>query len=863
VRKLTLLVALCALLVIALVWFGHSGRGVPLEVPERAATVDVPAPTPALAQEAVTRLIDAPPPVQREVVAAAPEPAALARPVDTSIVFGLVVDGDDRPLTGVVVRLCAWKVWAEGVDVPRLSGKYDHRGWELTTGADGRFRFDVPTPTVEQTWLTLEPDPFHDSARVFFGGKNPGARARLHAGDNDMGTTRLIATGAIRGSVRDESGAPIAEARLVPGSERSTTISREATTDAGGNFVAGHLPAGPIGINAQAESFLSEFRKPIEVVLDRYTDHVDFVLRKAPSLGGTVVDDTGKPIEGVKLWGWPKSSGAGAGGKTLVDGSFTIYLPQDEPYTMEATRDGFEPFGVGDRSTTYAPGARDLRFVMKRLDASTLLVIDARTSQPITKFGHEVLPNMSDHTEHSSYTGVRTPTPVKHPDGRVAVSFRPGIDVVDVGAPGYESQRFDPKPGVPPDGVFVVKLVQTAGVSGRVQVAGVPVAGITIRLERGRMDRLGKGESESTTRRFMPDRDGASLGTSAADGSFLLEAAQSGMYRLIARSSSGEVASVKPFSVKSGKAVDLGTIDLVTGATIRGTVLVPAGRSVAGLTIRIDEQRFGAEQPTNAEGRFRFEGQSAGTHWLFVDDASGAIAEVPPVEVQLSAGEVRDVEIDARNHGTCSVELTILIGGRPAANASVELVRDKKPGRGLSGNMRLGNTDKDGHIVASAPLARGLAVAINTPDDLRFEHPTARLDLTLDARIVETIRFETGSIVLVLPPALSLPKKSNVRLELTSPGAGGGAFPMSRSLDLVNGATENARAHATDGGHQLRFDDVLAGDWQIKFDVSDQDDPMEKVQIDARSYETRRKTVCSATGTAQLTPGQTVTVELH
>jgi hypothetical protein len=526
---------------------------------------------------------------------------------------------------------------------------------------------------------------------------------------------------------------------------------------------------------------------------------------------------------------------------------------------MEVTRDGFEPFGTNDRSTRYAPGTHDLRFVLKRLEASILLVVDAKTSKPITKFGHVMLPNMSDHAQHSSFTDVRDPTPVDHADGRVAVSFRPGIDVVDVGAPGYAATRFDPEPGPPPDGVFVVKLVSNAGISGRVQLAGAPAAGVALRLERGRMDRGEESTTEAATQRFSPDREGASAGTSAADGAFVLECAKPGMYRLIARASSGEVASVKPFFVKTGTAVDLGTIDLVLGATVHGLVFVPAGRSVAGLEVRLDEANFGEKQVTNAEGRFRFDGLVAGTHRFFLGDVPGSIGEVPPVDVQILSGDVRDVQIDARDHGTCRVDLTIVIGDRPAANASVDLTRDRKLGR----NIRLGSTDKDGHIVASAPLARGLGVVVSTADRLWLEHPTARLDLTLDARIVETIRFETGSIVLVLPPGLSLPKKSNVRLEFTSPGAESGAFPSSRSLDIVNGATDNAHALATDGGHQLRFDDVLAGDWQIKFDVSDQDDPMEKVQIDARSYQTRRKTVFSATGTAQLMPGQTVTVELH
>jgi hypothetical protein len=854
VRKLVLLVALCMLAVVVLWWLGKFRREVPVASPAHLDSAAVTAP--ALDSAASLREIDTPDPVPRQAVAAPAKTDLRAGTSETCIVFGRAVDESDHPLAGVVVRLAAYKVWAEGVDIPRLSGKYDMRGWEVMTGEDGRFRFETPKPTAEITALTLEPDPFHDSARMWFGGKNPEAKASLQVGDNDLGAIRLVATGAIRGSVRDEAGAPIADAKLVLGSERSQTLSRDATSDAAGNFVLGHSPAGPMGLNAEAASYLSEFRKPIDVALGRFTDHVDFVLRKAPTLTGTVVDDTGKPIEGVKLWGWPQTSGAGAGGKTLADGSFTIFLPQAEPYTLEATRDGFEPFGVDDRSTHYAPGTRDLRFVMKRLESLTLLVIDDRTSQPITKFGHEVLPNMSDHAPHSSFTDVRNPSPVAHADGRVVISFRPGIDVVDVGAPGYESERFDPEPGIPPDGVLVVKLVPTASVFGVVRLGGVPTGGIALRLEAGHLEPADSGVSPSATKHFAPERDGASLATSGADGSFRFDRTARGMYRLIARAGSGEAASVNAFSVAASASIDLGTIDLVAGAAVRGVVLVPPGRRAAGLTVSADQEHFGEKQVTDAEGRFRFDGMIAGEHQLFLLDAPGSIGEVPPVDLQLAAGEVREIQIDARDYGTCQIDLTIWIGEHVASNALVELTRDRKLGRAI----RLGTTDKEGHIVSPAPLAKAVGLRVLTSDRLWLEHPTARFDLTLDARIVETVRFEVASLVLELPQAVTMPAKSSLRLELT-PSAGG--RPQTRYINLVNGATTDARTSATQGGHRLHFDDLLAGDWQLVFDIADAADPMEMVQIDARTQQSRRKKVYTATSAVRLVTGQAATVELH
>ena len=80
---------------------------------------------------------------------------------------------------------------------------------------------------------------------------------------------------------------------------------------------------------------------------------------------------------------------------------------------------------------------------------------------------------------------------------------------------------------------------------------------------------------------------------------------------------------------------------------------------------------------------------------------------------------------------------------------------------------------------------------------------------------------------------------------------------------LSNGARTDAHSSATEGGHRLRFDDVLAGDWELAFDIADAADPMEMVQVDAHTQQSRRKTLYSATTSVHLAPGQTATVELH
>jgi hypothetical protein len=464
---------------------------------------------------------------------------------------------------------------------------------------------------------------------------------------------------------------------------------------------------------------------------------------------------------------------------------------------------------------------------------------------------------MSDHAQHSSFTDVRSPPEMEHSDGRAVVSFRPGIDVVDVGARGYESQRFDPKPGPPVDGLFVVKLVPTASVFGRVRIAGVPSGGVALRLEAGRMESASTPGSKWAADHFAAKRDGAILSTSASDGTFRFENAPRGTFRLVARAASGESACVDTFTVAASSAIDLGTIDLVPGAVLRGVVLVPEGRRQVGLTVRLDDRNFGESQVTDADGRFEFVALIPGAHQLHLPEVPGSIGIVPPLEVQLKAGELRDVQIDARECGTCSVDLTILIGGRPAANAQVRLVGD-----GGRKSLELGITNREGRLACSAPLGSGLGVSVWTADRMLLNHPTALLDLTLDAKVVETIRFDTGSVVIVLPQSVVLPAKCSVHFELTPP-AGAATGPTQRYVNLVDGSSQDSGVTASEGGHRLQFVDVLTGDWQFVFDVSDAADPTERVQLTANSWEEHRKTMYSATRALTVTSGQTVTVELR
>jgi len=200
-------------------------------------------------------------------------------------------------------------------------------------------------------------------------------------------------------------------------------------------------------------------------------------------------------------------------------------------------------------------------------------------------------------------------------------------------------------------------------------------------------------------------------------------------------------------------------------------VIVPAGRSVAGLEIHLDDARAGAERTTDSEGRFRFSGLPAGIHKLILTEVPGSIVDPPSMEVELAVGEQREVLYDLRRAGACQVTLTILVDSMPAVNADVELVtpslddasvalwRVDAAGR-PSDFYRLGKTDSQGLVNGSAPARGAARVRVRFGEGMPVEHPDVELALEPDARIEAVVAYEFGRLVVVIPDRIAPPEQA-------------------------------------------------------------------------------------------------------
>lgn len=695
----------------------------------------------------------------REEVTVEPSRPEAAPPAEC-IVIGTVLDEDGRPLAQVNVQLSAYQVWAADVDVPRLEGRYDMRGFELETEADGSFRFETPVPSAPRTVLRVRPERFHDSHTVYFDSTRDSAQPGLTAGVRDLGEIRLATTGALRGRVVDRNGAPLADVNVDIGPGRSTTYSRDAYTDADGTYVVAHAPIGTYAIKAKLEGFLSGHLEPVTVERQRDTQVPDFVLEPAPSIEGIVRDELGAPLADVRLYGWPRSSGSGAGARSGEDGRFVIHLPQDEPYSLGAKRDGYRTWGdENDDSTLFEPGTRDLEIVMHSMPRTRFTVVDAETGEPIERFGLNILEDNGSLAPSSIHTERRRPRPKDRPGGVAEATAREGIDLYVVSADGYLLATGDVELDQPGSPVQTVRLQRGATLSGRVLRDGEPVAGVLVEVVRGWMRELPAGLGIETERGVFRASGNTQQSTRTDEhGRFAIDALDAGTHRLTVTPVRGAPRIVVPIELRPREDRELGDLTLTAGAAIAGNVLVPGGIDPAGLEVYLDDWRDDRTAVTDARGQFRFEELAPGPHSLTLKTRPGVLAGMGAVQVELLDGQTTEVTLDARDREMCAVTLSIDVGGLPVNQLQVDL-------RAEDGTRtQLGHCDERG-VVSGSVLASGKArVCAWLPGGRELVHPDVVLDLVQRGRIEREVRFELASLAVRLPAATALPTNGHVRL---------------------------------------------------------------------------------------------------
>jgi Tol biopolymer transport system component/protocatechuate 3,4-dioxygenase beta subunit len=234
-------------------------------------------------------------------------------------VSGTVLDGTGSPLVGVTISS------GDGTTQTDAEGRY---GLELPTG--------VHMLTAEKEGYSFDP-----ATRE--------VAVPPDAADVDFTGTLLVY--AVSGTVRDDTGSPLAAATVSAGN------GYETQTDSDGRYALS-LPAGSYELSAELAGY--DFgQTPQLISVPPNATGVDFTgVLLTYAISGMVTDSNGQPLAGVTI-----SDVNGHSTMTEIDGTYNLAgLPAGD-YMLQASLDGYTFNSLPEPGISVPPAATDVNFV--------------------------------------------------------------------------------------------------------------------------------------------------------------------------------------------------------------------------------------------------------------------------------------------------------------------------------------------------------------------------------------------------------------------------------------------------------------------------------------------------------------------
>jgi len=391
----------------------------------------------------------------------------------------------------------------------------------------------------------------------------------------------------------------------------------------------------------------------------------------AVTVSGTVYDSSGGVIGGARV----RREGL-AGVDTTVGGRYRLCLPRGRA-TLEYSADGYG----GVILTVVAQGELQQDVVLVPEGIVTVTALRASDDRPVGDALIVVEPNewgLERRAPRAALTGA---------DGKARITgLTPGSYFVRARARGMASEgavEVVAEVGSTPD--VVVRLVDTARISGRVVRGKEPIAGATVQAAR-----------TSPVQRSSP-------AVSQQDGSFVLDDVPVG--ELVLTASPYEVTSPTTFHAEARAYEDV-ELRVEQLGKIYG-VVTRLGKPVAGAEVCCVTTANGRRPATTGDdGSYELLGVAAGPQELlagYFDDAF-----VLPTKLTLGRGEIRRLDFELDQAGTITGTV-VDKEGKPVPGVFVSWVHEK------TGDQGRGTTDAQGRYRCGAMTGGGTYRASVSP----------------------------------------------------------------------------------------------------------------------------------------------------
>jgi len=350
------------------------------------------------------------------------------------------------------------------------------------------------------------------------------------------------------------------------------------------------------------------------------------------TLAGIVVDEADHPVEGVKVYARMYEPLRSDEATTDAAGHFTVKLPPERAFHVSAWKDEL----VGETTISEVERRAPLRIVVHR----AVIEGDAFDHRGKPVANAQILESRmevarSDAHGHFVVNGVRGES----------------TTLVAVAAERRHGGRYTETTAKVGDKHVRLTVDDVSSVVGRVELDGKPLDSYTLSLTDGSQYEFNAFSDEVVH---------------AADGHFALHGLPAGQLQITIKGVGFPPKELSKLAITAGRDIDLGTITLDRGQTIRGRVLDSLGAPVPGATVTVHHHgaySYMSAAELSADGSAMTKSDAAGNFTLTGFEANETTRIVAQHPTKGSSGErpvdPRTTSIDLILRSTGAIDGTI------------------------------------------------------------------------------------------------------------------------------------------------------------------------------------------------------------